>query len=84
MESLKIGSRYKFYIAVNNEDVMITSGTLIGYRVLGEEPAVCVLLDNSHGKNSGTIRIIPVSAIIAVDIVEETEESSSQQDLYYS
>lgn len=84
MESLKIGSKYRFYITVNHEEIMITSGTLVGYRVLGEEPAVCVLLDDSHGKKSGTIRIIPIGAITAIDIIEEHDEAEKNEELYYS
>ena len=84
MKGLKIGSKYVFYIAVNREDLMVTSGTFIGYRLLGEDAAVCVRLDENHGDKKGQIRIIPIGFIAAIDIVEENSDSETTENIYYS
>ncbi len=84
MKGLKVGSKYVFYVAVSREDLMVTSGTFVGYRLLGEDAAVCVKLDETHGEKKGQIRIIPISFIAAIDIVEENSESETTEDIYYS
>ena len=84
MKGLKVGSKYVFYVALHREDIMVTSGTFVGYRLLGEDAAVCVMLDETHGEKKGQIRVIPIGFIAAIDIVEEKGDSEHAENIYYS
>ena len=66
------GSKYIVYSVGSEKEIMQTSGTFIGYSYISkDEGGICIKMDSSHGPKKGLIRIIPISMILAIDIIEE-------------
>ncbi|MEM1514360.1 MAG: hypothetical protein QXN45_05730 [Candidatus Thermoplasmatota archaeon] len=82
---LVIGSKYIVYSIGSSKEIMQTSGTFVGYSYLSkEEGGICIKMDESHGAKKGMIRIIPMEAIIAIDIVEEKKiEKKKEEEKQY-
>jgi len=81
---LTIGSKYIVYSVGSSKEVMQTSGTFVGYSYLSkEEGGICIKMDESHGSKKGMIRIIPMEAIIAIDIVEEKKVEKKEEEKHY-
>ncbi len=87
MKTLTPGSKCVIYAVSSNEDVHRTSGIFQGYVPLGEDTSLCIELDDSHGDMKGKLRLIPISSIAAVDIIEladDQEEEKEEEKIYYS
>jgi uncharacterized membrane protein len=81
---LTIDSKYIVYSVGSSKEVMQTSGTFVGYSYLSkEEGGICIKMDESHGSKKGMIRIIPMEAIIAIDIVEEKKVEKKEEEKHY-
>ena len=66
------GSKYIVYSVGSEKEIMQTSGTFVGYSYISkDEGGICIKMDESHGVKKGIIRIIPISMILAIDIIEE-------------
>ncbi len=81
------GSKYVVYSVGSEKEIMQTSGTFIGYSYLSkDEGGICIKMDSSHGTKEGLIRIIPISMILAIDIIEEKkrEKKEKKETHYYS
>ncbi len=82
------GSKYEIYSISSEKDAMVTRGTFIGYSYIGkEEGGICIKMDSSHGNKKGKIRIIPISMILAIDIIEtkrKKKEEKKEETHYYS
>lgn len=76
MTQLTKGSRYKIVSASSTEENVVSEGILQGFLTMGEEPAV--LLNIGEGKKE-MLRIIPVSTILFIDVIEQTEEKEKQE-----
>ena len=90
-EEMKLteGSYYKI-ISIGGRDTSLeTEGIFISYASVGlEEGGLLIQLGESHGPSKGKLRIIPLHAILAIDILDaKTCESCEEQkdaDHYYS
>jgi hypothetical protein len=76
MTHLTKGSRYKIVSASSTEENVISEGVLQGFLTMGEEPAVLLNIGDSKSEK---LRIIPVSTILYVDVLEQTEEKEKQE-----
>ncbi|MCL5789765.1 MAG: hypothetical protein M1290_04800 [Candidatus Thermoplasmatota archaeon] len=76
MTHLTKGSRYRIFSASSTEENVVSEGILEGFLTMGEEPAI--LLNIGTSKNE-KLRIIPVSTILYVDVLEQTEEKEKQE-----
>jgi len=66
---------------------MKSSGIFQGFVAVGEDTSLCLELNESHGKLKGKTRLIPLSSIAAIDVIEfaeEKEEEDEGEKLYYS
>ena len=80
--SLVIGSSYLVRSTESREKPMETRGKLRGYASIGQETAVAMEMDESHGDSAGKLRFIPLNVILSVDVlktVEKQEEKKEQQ-----
>ncbi|MCD6170812.1 MAG: hypothetical protein J7J36_00090 [Thermoplasmata archaeon] len=82
------GSKYEIYSISSEKDVMITKGIFVGYSYIGkEEGGICIKMDSSHENKKGKIRIIPISMILAIDIIEKKrvmKKKKKEETHYYS
>ncbi len=76
MTHLTKGSRYKIVSASSTEDNVVSEGVLEGFLSMGEEPAI--LLNIGDSKNE-KLRIIPVSTILFIDVLEQNEVKEKQE-----
>ncbi len=76
MTHLTKGSRYKIVSASSTEDNVVSEGMLEGFLSMGEEPAI--LLNIGDIKNE-KLRIIPVSTILFIDVLEQNEVKEKQE-----
>ena len=75
------GSKYVIYSVSTEKEAMVTSGTFIGYSYIGkEEGGICIKMDESHGAKKGLIRIIPISMILAIDVIEEKKRRKKKKE----
>ncbi|MEM1814137.1 MAG: hypothetical protein QXE04_02500, partial [Thermoplasmatales archaeon] len=69
------GSRYRIVSASSTDQDTVSEGILNGFLSMGEEPAL--LLDiGKDGKEK--LRVIPVNAILYIDIISQSEEKESE------
>ncbi len=75
------GSKYIIYSVGSEKEIMQTSGTFIGYSYISkDEGGICIKMDSSHGAKKGLIRIIPISMILAIDIIEEKKRKKKKKE----
>lgn len=75
------GSKYVIYSVSTEKEAMVTSGNFIGYSYIGkEEGGICIKMDESHGAKKGLIRIIPISMILAIDVIEEKKRRKKKKE----
>lgn len=75
------GSKYVIYSVGSEKEIMQTSGTFVGYSYLSkDEGGICIKMDSSHGPKEGLIRIIPISMILAIDIIEEKKPKRKKKE----
>ncbi|MEA2054503.1 MAG: hypothetical protein U9O96_05235 [Candidatus Thermoplasmatota archaeon] len=82
------GSKYVVRSIGSDKDTMVTRGTFTGYAYIGkEEGGMCIKMDASHKDMEGKIRIIPISMILSIDVIEKKSEKhgrgESVVDHYY-
>ncbi len=76
MTHLTKGSRYRIVSASSAEDTIVSEGVLQGFLTMGEEPAL--LLDIGE-KGKEKLRILPVSTILYIDVLEYKDEKDQEQ-----
>ncbi len=76
------GSRYRIVSASSTDENFITEGTLEGFISMGEEPALLIKME-LEGKEQ--MRIIPVNAILMIDVINHVDEekSNTKDETYY-
>lgn len=87
MNKLTLGSRLVVYSISSHDGLMKSSGIFRGFVAVGEDTSLCLELDDTHGELKGKTRLIPLSAIAAIDVIElaeEEEEEDEGEKLYYS
>lgn len=84
-EDMKLteGSRYRI-ISIGGRDIALeTEGVFKGYASMGiDEVGLLLELGESHGDMQGKTRIVPLHAILAIDIldVKEHEKKDDTKD----
>jgi len=80
-EELKLteGSRYKLYSIGGRDNPIETEGVFHGFASIGiDEAGLQIELGESHGSMKGKIRIIPLHAILAIDILDAKEDNDKE------
>lgn len=78
--SLVVGSSYLVRSAESREKPMETHGKLRGFASIGQETAIAVELDESHGDSAGRIRFIPLNVILSIDVVKSVEKQEEKKE----
>lgn len=83
------GSRYRI-ISIGGRDTSLeTEGMFKGYATIGiDEAGLLIDTGEPHGEHQGKLRIVPLHAILAIDILdtkehEKTDEEKESSDHYY-
>ncbi|MEM0466870.1 MAG: hypothetical protein QXL17_07435 [Candidatus Thermoplasmatota archaeon] len=90
-EEIKLteGSRYKIISIGGRDSTLETEGIFSGYATIGlEEGGLLIQLGHSHGHLEGKYRIIPLHAILAIDVLDvkvcESNDDTKETNHYYS
>jgi hypothetical protein len=75
---LKPGSKYQITSLGSRDAPITSSGTFIGFGVMGNSDAICLELDKSHKKLAGKTRMIPSHMILTLDILEEKKDKETK------
>jgi len=74
------GSRYKILSISGRDNALETIGVFKGFATIGiEEGGLLIELDENHGDNQGILRIVPLHAILAIDILNAKEEDKKDE-----
>jgi len=74
------GSEYKIYSLGGKDQFLETEGIFKGYISVGiDETGLLMELNHTHGDLSGITRIVPLHAILAIDILK-AEENQKKDD----
>ena len=75
------GSRFKI-ISIGGRDTSLeTEGIFKGYMSIGiEEGGLIMEMGESHGSEKGKLRVVPLHAILAIDILDESKNKESPED----
>jgi hypothetical protein len=72
------GSHYRLTSVESREAPMRTSGVFKGFATVGTDDAVVIELDESHEKDVGRTRVIPLHMILAIDVLEVAEPEEEE------
>jgi acyl-CoA synthetase (NDP forming) len=68
---------------------LVSSGEFRGYGVFGNETAISIKLDHSHGDEEGHMRFVPFHAVLVIDVLnlapadEKKKQESEESRVYY-
>jgi hypothetical protein len=75
------GSRYKIISIGGRDSSLETEGIFKGYISIGiEEGGILIEMGESHGADKGKHRIVPLHAILAIDILDEKQHEDSEDE----
>ena len=88
-EQLKLteGSKYRIISIGGRENPLETEGIFMGFSTLGIDEIGLIMNTEPEGGKSGKTRIVPLHAILAIDILDEKKhekkEESNDTNHYY-
>ncbi|UCH71624.1 MAG: hypothetical protein JSW62_04295 [Thermoplasmatales archaeon] len=75
------GSEYKIYSLGGKDRFLETEGVFYGFISIGvDETGLLIKLNNSHGTMAGKTRIVPLHAILAIDVLKAEENEKKDDD----
>ena len=77
--ALTPGSRVRLRSAGPETSTIDSSGTFRGLVSIGGDNAVAIELDGEHGQEKGHIRLIPVPAILTIDILQAAKPEEEKR-----
>jgi len=77
--ALTPGSHIRLRSAGPDEQAIVSTGTFRGLVSIGGDNALAVELDGSDGEEKGRVRLVPVPAILAVDILEAAKAEEEKR-----
>ncbi|HKV89701.1 MAG TPA: hypothetical protein VJQ43_00700 [Thermoplasmata archaeon] len=79
---LTVGSRVKVRSAGTRDDALVSTGTFRGLVSVGGDNSLAIELDGSVPEEKGRIRLVPLNAMLAIDVLEaaKAEEEKRSSD----
>jgi len=75
------GSEYRIYSISGREKMLESEGLFEGYITIGvEEIGLLLRLNEKHEDMNGKIRIIPLHAVLAMDVIEMKQSEDDEED----
>ncbi|MEM2944128.1 MAG: hypothetical protein QW083_00825 [Methanomassiliicoccales archaeon] len=85
--NLTKGSRCRIISRGGDNQPLVTSGEFRGYIAFGHDTAISIELDETHGSDTGRIRLIPCIAVVSIDLLylkeEEEKKESEEREVYF-
>ncbi len=76
---ITIGSKYRIKSLESRDKPLTTQGIFKGYTAFGHNDALCIELDETHGDDTGRIRVIPGHMITAIDVLQTVENKEAKE-----
>ena len=77
--ALTPGSRVTVRSAGPDDEALVSAGVFRGLVSIGGDNALAVELDGSGGEEKGRVRLVPVPALLAIDIVEAAKPEEEKR-----
>jgi hypothetical protein len=77
--ALTPGSRVTIRSAGTESETILSTGTFRGLVSIGGDNAIAIELDGSGGSEKGRVRLVPIPAILAVDILEAAKADEEKR-----
>jgi len=77
--ALTPGSRITVRSAGTEKDSIVSTGTFRGLVSISGDNALAIELDGSGGEEKGRVRIVPIPAILAIDILEAAKPDEEKR-----
>jgi hypothetical protein len=74
------GSEYKIYSLSSKNSTMESVGIFKGYTAIGSDEAGFLLELNHSDENKGIMRIIPLHAVLAIDVIKAEPKDAEKED----
>ncbi|MGI0071821.1 MAG: hypothetical protein ACRECT_07165 [Thermoplasmata archaeon] len=68
--ALTPGSRVRVRSAGPDDTAIVSTGTFRGLVSIGGDNILAIELDGSDGEEAGRVRLVPIPALLAIDIIE--------------
>jgi hypothetical protein len=86
--SLTEGSQYRIISIGGKDAVLETEGVFKGFSTLGiDEIGLLMEMGSFHGDQAGRIRIVPLHAILAIDVIDaipqDKKDDSKETSQYF-
>lgn len=77
--ALTVGSRVRVRSASSENESLISNGTFRGLVSIGGDSSLAVELDGSVPEEKGRIRLIPLNALLALDVLEAAKAEEEKR-----
>jgi hypothetical protein len=77
--ALTPGSKVRVHSAGPEEQALVSSGTFRGLVSIGGDNALAIELDGPDADEKGRIRLVPIPAILAIDILEAAKAEEEKR-----
>jgi hypothetical protein len=77
--ALTPGSRVRLRSAGPEEEAIVSTGIFRGLVSIGGDNAIAVELDGSEADEKGRVRLVPISALLAIDILEAAKAEEEKR-----
>ncbi len=77
--ALTPGSHVRLRSAGPDDEAIVSTGTFRGLVSIGGDNALAIELDGSDGDEKGRVRLVPIPAILAVDILEAAKAEEEKR-----
>jgi hypothetical protein len=77
--TLTNGSKVRVHSAGPREEAMISLGTFRGLVSIGGDNSLAIELDGSPTDKPGSIRLVPLNALLAIDIIEAAKPEEEKR-----
>ena len=77
---LVVGTKCVVCSMGSEKETLVTKGAFVGNAYIGKEDGICIKMDSSHKEMKGKIRIIPVSMVISIDILEKKRNRKQKEE----
>lgn len=75
------GSKYRILSIGGRDNILESEGVFEGYISVGTEAlGLLIKLNEKHNEMTGKIRIVPLQAILAIDILDAKPNNNKEED----
>jgi hypothetical protein len=76
---LTTGSKVRVRSANSQTEALVSAGTFRGLVSIGGDSSLAVEMDDSAGADRGKTRLIPINAVLAIDVLEAAKPEEEKR-----